>query len=193
MDRPRRIIVLGSTGSIGTQTLEVVEHINRLRPGAFEVAGLVSGRCSDGLAEQARRYGCAVATAHAGEIDGASAHGVGDEAIVGLIHREHERGPVDMVMGAIVGVAGLKPVLAAIELGIDVALANKETLVAAGELVVPMAQRTGARLLPVDSEHSALWQCLRGSRRNGELLPPLERGSGVGRITLIASGGALRD
>lgn len=193
MDRPRRIIVLGSTGSIGTQTLEVVEHVNRLRPGTFEVAGLVSGRCSDALAEQARRYGCAVATAHAGEIDGRPSHGIGDDAIVELIQREHERGPVDMVMGAIVGVAGLKPVLAAIELGIDVALANKETLVAAGELVVPMAQRTGARLLPVDSEHSALWQCLRGSRRNGELLPPLARSASIDRITLTASGGALRD
>ncbi len=191
--RPRRIVVLGSTGSIGTQTLEVVEHLNARSLGAFEVAGLVSGRCSDALAAQAQRYRCPVVTAQPGDVSGAASHTAGEEAIVELIRSEHEREPIDMVMAAIVGIAGLRPVVAALELGIDVALANKETLVAAGELVVPLAQRTGARLLPVDSEHSALWQCLRGARRLQEELPPIERDVCIDRVTLTASGGALRD
>ncbi len=191
--RPRRIIVLGSTGSIGTQTLEVIEHRNAQRPGSFEVAGLVAGRCGEALAAQAQRYRCAVVTRQTGEVAGAAAHAVGEEAIAELIRREHDREPVDMVMAAIVGIAGLRPVVAALELGIDVALANKETLVAAGELVVRVAQRTGARLLPVDSEHSALWQCLRGVRRERDLQPPIERDASVARMTLTASGGALRD
>ena len=192
-DRPSRIVVLGSTGSIGTQTLEVIEHSNLQKPGTFEVAGLVAGRCSDALGEQAQRYGCPVGTAQPGDVPGATTHGVGEEAIVELIQREHEREPVDMVMAAIVGIAGLRPVVAALELGIDVALANKETLVAAGELAVPLAQRTEARLLPVDSEHSALWQCLRGASVQQYELPPVERCASVDRMTLTASGGALRD
>ncbi|MEO1535397.1 MAG: 1-deoxy-D-xylulose-5-phosphate reductoisomerase [Planctomycetota bacterium] len=192
-DRPRRVIVLGSTGSIGTQTLEVIDHLNTIGEQRIEVCGLVAGRCSDLLAQQAQKYGCAVATREAGDVLGAQSHGVGEDAIVELIRREHERGPVDMVMAAIVGIAGLRPVIAALELGIDVALANKETLVAAGELVVPLAQRTDAKLLPVDSEHSALWQCLRGVRRVADGLPPTAHDSGISRVTLTASGGALRD
>lgn len=191
--KPRRIIVLGSTGSIGTQTLEVIEHRNSQQPGSFAVAGLVAGRCSDALAAQGQRYGCAVATAQPGDVSGAASHEVGEQAIVELIQREHEREPIDMVMAAIVGIAGLRPVIAALELGIDVALANKETLVAAGGLVVPLAQRTGARLLPVDSEHSALWQCLRGMSRSPGDLPPIEREASISRMILTASGGALRD
>ncbi|MEO0629952.1 MAG: 1-deoxy-D-xylulose-5-phosphate reductoisomerase [Planctomycetota bacterium] len=192
-DRPRRVIVLGSTGSIGTQTLEVIEHLNSIGTQRIEVCGLVAGRCSEVLAQQARKYGCAVATREDGDVPGADSHGVGEDAIVELIRREHEREPVDMVMAAIVGIAGLRPVIAARELGIDIALANKETLVAAGELVVPLAQQTGARLLPVDSEHSALWQCLRGASRMPDDLPPTERDARVDKMTLTASGGALRD
>ncbi|MEO1583653.1 MAG: 1-deoxy-D-xylulose-5-phosphate reductoisomerase [Planctomycetota bacterium] len=193
MSGPRRIIVLGSTGSIGTQTLEVIGHLNRARPGAIEVAGLVAGRCSDLLAEQAQRHGCPVVTAQPGNVPSAASHAVGRDAIAELIQREHERSPIDMVVAAVVGIAGLGPVIAAIELGIDVALANKETLVAAGELVVPIAKRTGARLLPVDSEHSALWQCLRGVRRDRAMEPPTDRDGSVSRVILTASGGALRD
>jgi 1-deoxy-D-xylulose-5-phosphate reductoisomerase len=88
-----------------------------------------------------------------------------------------------------VGIAGLEPTLAAVERGIDVALANKESLVAAGELVVRLAGATGARLLPVDSEHSALWQCVQGL---GVGAPPIEHPTGVERMILTASGGALR-
>lgn len=193
MSRPRRIIVLGSTGSIGTQTLDVIGHQNARRPGTFEVAGLVAGRCSGALSDQARAFGCPVVTAVAGDVPGAVSHDAGGEAIVELIRREHERQPIDMVMAAIVGIAGLRPVIAALELGIDVALANKETLVAAGELVVPIAQRTGARILPVDSEHSALWQCLCGSSTEHVELPPTARDDRITRMTLTASGGALRD
>ncbi|MEL6499169.1 MAG: 1-deoxy-D-xylulose-5-phosphate reductoisomerase [Planctomycetota bacterium] len=192
-ERPRRVIVLGSTGSIGTQTLEVIEYQNLQKPGTFEVAGLVAGRCSDALAKQAQQYGCPVVTAQPGDVPGAAVHTAGEEAIVELIRREHEREPIDMVMAAIVGIAGLRPVVTALELGIDVALANKETLVAAGELVVPLAQRTSARLLPVDSEHSALWQCLRGADRMADDLPPMRCDMQVANMTLTASGGALRD
>ncbi|MEL6796851.1 MAG: 1-deoxy-D-xylulose-5-phosphate reductoisomerase [Planctomycetota bacterium] len=192
-ERPRRVIVLGSTGSIGTQTLEVIDHLNAIGEQWIEVCGLVAGRCSELLAEQAQKYGCAVATREEGDVPGARAHGVGGDTIVELIRREHEREPIDMVMAAIVGIAGLRPVIAALELGIDVALANKETLVAAGELVVPLAQRTGASLLPVDSEHSALWQCLRGASRMPDDLPPTERNARVATMTLTASGGALRE
>ncbi|MEO1716525.1 MAG: 1-deoxy-D-xylulose-5-phosphate reductoisomerase [Planctomycetota bacterium] len=192
-DGPGRVIVLGSTGSIGTQTLEVIEHLNSIGERRIEVCGLVAGRCSELLAQQAERYGCAVATRDEGDVTGAQSHGIGEDAIVELIQREHEREPIDIVIAAIVGIAGLRPVVAALELGIDVALANKETLVAAGELVVPLAQRTGARLLPVDSEHSALWQCLRGASRLPEGLPPNESDAHVAKMTLTASGGALRD
>jgi 1-deoxy-D-xylulose-5-phosphate reductoisomerase len=117
----------------------------------------------------------------------------------------------DLVISSIVGFAGLGATLAAVEMGVDVALANKETLVAAGSLVTDTARRTGSRLLPVDSEHSGVWQCLmglpshplpvgeggerpRGSEPGeGVLVPPCALGSEVRRVTLTASGGALRD
>lgn len=96
----------------------------------------------------------------------------------------------DIVMGAIVGAAGLGATLAAVELGRDIALANKETLVAAGEIVVPAAHRSGARLLPVDSEHSAIWQCLTGL--GAEPWPPMSTPACVRKVTLTASGGPFR-
>ena len=179
---PQRVVVLGSTGSIGRQALEVIDR----HPGAFEVAGLVAGRHVVRLAEQVRRYRPA-------------AVGVADRAAAAELARslgaeapEIRVGPdgaaqvavgtgAQIVVAAIVGAAGLVPTLAALTAGLNVALANKESLVAAGELMVRAARESGSRLLPVDSEHSAIHQCLRA----GE---PSE----IRRLVLTASGGPFR-
>ncbi len=192
MGSARRIVILGSTGSIGTQTLKVIEHLNAQNgPHAFEVVGLAAGRCTDELAKQAAHFGVRyVATCAEDVCDTKAEHLTGDGAAEELVRRAHEEIGVDLVVGAIVGSAGLGATLAAVELGIDVALANKETLVAAGELVVSAARRTGAKLLPIDSEHSALWQCLQCL---GESRPPIDAPQEVERMILTASGGALRD
>ncbi len=201
-DGARRLIVLGSTGSIGVNTLAVAEHLTRAGRHPFAVVGLAAGRRGKRLAEQAERFGCrTTALASPGRAsnrrDG-HRHHVGQGAAEALV-RETE---ADLVVSAIVGIAGLPATLAALEAGRDVALANKETLVAAGELVMPLARERGAALLPVDSEHSAVWQCLRqglGSRVRG-----LEEGAGgstqtpdprpqtLKRIVLTASGGPFR-
>lgn len=189
MTSPKRIVILGSTGSIGTQTLDVIEHLNAQKgPHAFEVVGLAAGRASAELAKQIERFSPRfVSTCSQERLDSNAEQITGEDAAEELVRRAHEAVGVDLVVGAIVGSAGLGATLAAIELGIDVALANKETLVAAGELVVAACSRTGARLLPVDSEHSALWQCL------GEVRPPIATPARVRRMILTASGGALRD
>ncbi len=188
----RRLIVLGSTGSIGTQALEVVRHLNGLHragvsPVRFEVVGLAAGRNAGLLAEQASEFGvreCALA--EGGGVEGVRCR-VGPGAAEALV-REVES---DVVLASIVGVAGLPATLAAVELGRDVALANKETLVAAGALVVPAARRSGARLLPVDSEHSAAWQCLAGLPGCADW-PPMIAPVCVQRLVLTASGGPFR-
>lgn len=180
--------MLGSTGSIGTQTLEVVAGLRSLGE-RIEVVGLAAGRCSSALAAQAAAHGALVATAEPGALGPGIRHLAGPGSASALVRELHAAEPLDMVVGAIVGIAGLEPTLAAVELGIDVALANKESLVAAGELVVRLASTTGARLLPVDSEHSALWQCVQGL---GIGAPPVEHPRGVERVILTASGGALR-
>lgn len=190
----RRLILLGSTGSIGTQTLDVVAHLNRLHqrgdwPVRYRVAGLAAGRNAARLFEQARAWNVrelALREPHPGP-DGVNLR-TGPASPEQLI-REIE---CDLVLAAMVGVAGLPATLAAVELGRDVALANKETLVAAGELVVPAARASGARLLPVDSEHSAAWQGL-WSALGPAAAPPLAPGPEVARVVLTASGGALRD
>lgn len=200
----RRLIILGSTGSIGVQALEVVEHLNALArqgrsPMRLRVVGLAAGRNARLLEDQARRF----EVPHVALADGADrqvAPGLrvfrGPLAAEALVRQVE----CDVVLAAIVGVAGLPATLAAVELGRDVALANKEALVAAGALVIPAARRTGSRLLPVDSEHSALWQCLctaGGNRAGGDSagpppVPPIELPAGVSRLILTASGGALR-
>lgn len=155
----RRVVILGSTGSIGTQTLDVIGHLNGLAGAGraegwadtFEVVGLVAGKNERLLAEQAHRFGVGPERCVLAARDGAA----GAERLVRAVDAE-------VVVAAMVGAAGLPATMAAVELGRDVALANKETLVAAGSLIVPLARRTGARLLPVDSEHSAVWQCLQG-------------------------------
>ena len=195
-DRPiRRVIVLGSTGSVGTQALEVIDELNA-QPGGlrFEVVGLASGTRSDALEAQRARWPNARtamrttvrttgrATGRTGRADF-----TGPEAAAALVQQT----PADLVIAAIVGLDGLAPVLAALEAGIDVALANKESLVAAGEIVMARARQRGARILPLDSEHSGVWQCLLGVSGRG-YTPPMPMDPAVERIILTASGGPFR-
>jgi 1-deoxy-D-xylulose-5-phosphate reductoisomerase len=172
----RRILIVGSTGSIGTQALDVVERSDEL-----EVAGLAAGSSWKLLLEQAGRFGVdrlaladADAAARAGEH--AEVRG-GPEGLVELIVETD----CDLVLNALVGSAGLGPTVAALGEGIDLALANKESLVVGGELVTALAEATGAQLIPVDSEHSALYQLIASE-------PP----GTVDRLVLTASGGPFR-
>jgi 1-deoxy-D-xylulose-5-phosphate reductoisomerase len=180
----RRLIVLGSTGSIGVNTLAVVEHLNRAGAATIDVVGLAAGTSFRPLIEQARRFNVrclAVADAAAArEVSSALPEAVvfaGPDACEKLV-REVE---CTDVAAAVVGAAGLPATLAAAELGRTISLANKETLVAAGALVTPLVRKHGARLLPVDSEHSAIFQCLHDHPRHE-----------VKRIVLTASGGPFR-
>ncbi len=184
-DAPRRrLILLGSTGSIGRSTLEVVAHLRRQGLLDFEVVGLATGRNAAGVAEQARQHGAR----HVAVADAAAAASItdvrhvyaGPDAAEQLVQAAAR--PGDLVVGAMVGSAGLPATLRAIERGCDVALANKETLVAAGAIVMPLVKRTGVHLLPVDSEHSAIFQCLAAGRGPQE----------VKRLVLTASGGPFR-
>lgn len=194
----RRLLILGSTGSIGRQTIEVVSHLNTAadaegseRP--FEIVGLAAGRDAERLFMQAESLGVAdlglaeSPTASAGMPAEARLF-TGDEAAAELV----ERTAPDLVMAAIVGAAGLSSTLTALRCGVDVALANKEVLVAAGGLAVSMAQETGAAIAPVDSEHAALWMCL-AAAPSGFRVPPYDASGEVERIVLTASGGALID
>jgi 1-deoxy-D-xylulose-5-phosphate reductoisomerase len=178
--RPKRLALLGSTGSIGRQTLDVV----RWHPEAFEVVALVARRASRQLAAQVAEFRPRTVCLTAGEPDGTDLPGVdlttGADALTALA-----RDPgVDMLVVATSGTVGFAPTLAALDAGKAVALANKETLIMAGHLVTAAAARSGAPLLPIDSEHSAIWQCLLGEE------PYAERAR---RLILTASGGAFRD
>ena len=174
----RRVLIVGSTGSIGTQALDVIE-----RSGDLEVVGLAAQSSWELLLEQAAR--CDVervaladpdAAARAAEHSGRTVLS-GPEGLVELI----TEGDCDLVLNALVGSAGLGPTVAALGEGIDLALANKESLVVGGELVTALAEATGAQLIPVDSEHSALAQLIAG-----------ERPGTVDRLVLTASGGPFR-
>jgi 1-deoxy-D-xylulose-5-phosphate reductoisomerase len=176
---PRRLLVLGSTGSIGTQALDVVSRTDEL-----EVVGLSAARSWAPLVEQATRLGVrrialtdpdAAARAAEAWTDGEVL--VGAEGLVQLVL---ESG-ADLVLNALVGSAGLGPTVAALGEGIDLALANKESLVVGGELVTQLADATGARLLPIDSEHTALHH----------LLQAVPTGA-LTRMTITASGGPFR-
>jgi 1-deoxy-D-xylulose-5-phosphate reductoisomerase len=180
----KRLAILGSTGSIGTSTLAVVES----HPEEFAVVALAAGANMDRLAQQVRVFRpsfVSVASEAAAQslrerLDGAAVRleiGWGSPGLVrAATHRD-----ADLVVSAIVGGAGLVPTLAAVRSGKDVALANKESLVMAGELVMAAARATGARILPVDSEHSAVFQCLLNGGREG-----------LRRVVLTASGGPFR-
>jgi len=174
----KRVLILGSTGSIGTQALEVIGAGESL-----QVVGLSAGSSWEPLLEQAKQHGVpavALADPEAGE-QAAEAWGgrvlAGEEGVRGLITDTEP----DLVLNAIVGAAGLGPTIVALTEGIDVALANKESLVIGGELVTALAEATDARLIPVDSEHSALYQLIRAE-------PP----GTVTKLVLTASGGPFR-
>lgn len=178
----KTISILGSTGSIGTQTLEVVAA-NRER---FSVAALAAHSNDVLLEKQIAAFqpriavlaDAAAARRLAARYDGPTEILSGEEGVLAAAtHREAE-----VVVTSMVGFAGLKPTIAAIRAGKDIALANKETLVVAGELVMALAEENGAAILPVDSEHSAIFQCLQGEDR-----------AAVRRIWLTASGGPFRN
>ncbi len=178
----RRVSILGATGSIGQSTIDLIARA----PGAYDVVALTGGRNIARLAEDAVRLGADLAvTAHDGLLGDlrAALAGTGIEAAAGegaLI--EAAARPADWVMSAIVGAAGLAPGLRALEQGATLALANKESLVTAGPLLMEVARAHGATVLPVDSEHSAIFQALVG-----------EDMGAVERIIITASGGAFRD
>jgi 1-deoxy-D-xylulose-5-phosphate reductoisomerase len=182
MGEPRRVVILGSTGSIGRQTIEAMVSLGD----GWRVVGLAAGSDGAALAAQARGLSCgdvAIADKDAeGDFGGACVRR-GPDAAETLV-REVE---ADLVVAAIVGSAGLGSTLAALELGRDVALANKETLVSAGSIAVRLARESGARMLPIDSEHSGAWQCLPGWPAC-----PMDTDESVAKVTLTASGGALR-
>jgi 1-deoxy-D-xylulose-5-phosphate reductoisomerase len=175
----RRVVIVGSTGSIGTQALDVIERSEEL-----EVIGLAAARSTGSLLDQARRHGVRRvaladddAAARAAELwEGGEVLG-GSEGLIRLI----TEADCDLVLNALVGSAGLGPTVAALGEGIDLALANKESLVVGGELVMALAEATGATIIPVDSEHSALYQLIAG-----------ERPGTVDRLVLTASGGPFR-
>lgn len=179
----KRLAILGSTGSIGTQTLEIVSRY----PEMFTVTILTAGSNADLLMEQARLYRPETV------VIGSEAHykrlrdglaGLGIEVLTGqeAFEAVAASANVDTVVAAVVGFAGLRPTAAAVAAGKEVALANKETLVVAGEMITNTAARTGCRLLPVDSEHSAIMQCIQG-----------EPHASIEKIILTASGGPFRN
>ncbi len=191
----RRLIILGSTGSIGVQTLDVVAHLNTLADRGehatrYEVVALAAGRNADLLRAQASRFNVGAIALADDQIDAPSAWRRGEDAAASIV-RELD---ADLVVSAMVGAAGLPATLAAALRGLNIALANKESLVTAGALVTRAAQSSGAALLPLDSEHSALWQCLTGLSTDTALTPPLASPpEGVHRLILTASGGPFRD
>ena len=175
----RRIIIVGSTGSIGTQALDVVE-----RAAELEVVGLAAATSWEPLLDQATRHGVSrIALSDPDAAARASERWTGGEVLSGpegLVELITEAG-CDLVLNGLVGSAGLGPTVAALGEGIDLALANKESLVVGGELVMALAEATGAQVIPVDSEHSALYQLIAG-----------ERPGSVDRLVLTASGGPFR-
>lgn len=176
----RRIAVLGSTGSIGESTCEVVRGLD----GRVEIVALAAGANVELLAAQAREFRPQlVAVADESRAAELAAMLPGVEVAAGLegLGRVAAFEPADLVVSAIVGAAGVLPTLEAINAGKDVALANKETLVVAGAVVTELARANGVALIPVDSEHSAIHQCLRAGGRDE-----------VARIVLTASGGPFR-
>jgi len=181
------VLVLGSTGSIGTQTLEVIEHLNTLADTQrIEIVGLAAGSNHALLREQAAKFNVPTLAIAQHTTDASWARFTGPDAAETLV-REVE---CDLVVTAMVGAAGLPATLAAIERGRDIALANKETLVAAGAIVIPLARQTGSRLFPVDSEHAALWLCLQSV--DASCCPPMHAPPTVRQAIITASGGPFR-
>ncbi|HZL58799.1 MAG TPA: 1-deoxy-D-xylulose-5-phosphate reductoisomerase [Stellaceae bacterium] len=179
---PRRVTILGSTGSVGCNTVELIEADRD----AYAVEALVALRSADKLAAQARRLNAKFAVVadeaqYRALKDALSGSGIEAGAGAAAVAAAGAA-PADWVMAAIVGSAGLAPTLEAVRRGAMVALANKEVMVCAGSLVTAEAKRCGARLLPVDSEHNAIFQVL-----------DAEQGHAIDRIVLTASGGPFRE
>jgi 1-deoxy-D-xylulose-5-phosphate reductoisomerase len=181
-ERPRRVTILGSTGSIGHSTIDLLLR----NPDDFVVEAVTANRNAKLLAEQARRLNARFAAVsdpaeYSTLKDALAGSGIeaasGAEALVEAAER-----PADMVMAGIVGSAGLRPTLAAVRRGRIVAFANKEVLVCAGSLFMQEVEAHGATLLPVDSEHNAIWQCF-----------DFDRVDGIEKITLTCSGGPFRE
>lgn len=177
----KSIAILGSTGSIGTQTLEVVRE-----NGDLKVASLAALKNIDLLEQQAREFHPGLVCVYDEEKAAQLKTRLSDTDIrvvagmEGLIEAACVK-EADITLGAVVGMIGIRPTIEAIKAGKDIALANKETLVCAGHIIIPLAKEKGVQLLPVDSEHSAIFQCLHGERENK-----------VTRILLTASGGPFR-
>lgn len=176
---PKRIALLGSTGSIGTQTLDVISRF----PGKFKIEVLTAGNNTRLLAQQAEKYlpdSVVIGnTLHYHQLKRALKDFpvkvyAGDEAIEEIVRGSN----IDLVVAAMVGYSGLKPTISAVKAGKKIALANKETLVVAGEIIKKLVKESGSKIIPVDSEHSAIFQCLAG-----------ESGNPIEKITLTASGG----
>ncbi|PMR66897.1 1-deoxy-D-xylulose-5-phosphate reductoisomerase [Halomonas heilongjiangensis] len=186
---PRTVTVLGATGSIGSSTLDVIAR----HPERYRVHALTAHRSREALLAQCRRHRPAVAVL-AAEADAAwlrerlGEAGLATEVLAGgeALVEVAEAGEVDVVMSAIVGAAGLLPTLAAVRAGKRVLLANKEALVMSGALFMEAVTASGATLLPIDSEHNAIYQCLPAEHRGGL------RRHGVTRLLLTASGGPFR-
>ena len=183
MSHKQTVAILGSTGSIGTQTLDVIDRHSEL----FEVYALTAHSNIDLLVEQAKRYRpevVAIADERHYKTLREALDGLPVKVFAGAdsICQIAAMSPIDTVVTAMVGYSGLLPTVRAIEAGKKIALANKETLVVAGELVTDLALRNRVDIVPIDSEHSAIFQCLAGENENS-----------VEKLILTASGGAFRD
>lgn len=187
----RRVILVGSTGSIGCSTLDVVEHLNS-RGYAFDVVALAAATNHALLKTQAEHFKVPLVglsdSAAAGAYAGSARVLSGDDSAADVVAEVAQ--PGDLLVAAVVGIAGLRAVLKGIECGCDIALANKETLVAAGAIVMPAATAAGVRILPIDSEHSAVFQCL--ADRSGDGRVGQSSVDDIARIVLTASGGPFR-
>ncbi len=181
--KKKQIAILGSTGSIGTQALDVIAQ----HPEKFEVYALTANNNIDLLIEQGVKFSLEVVVIANDEKYSVLKEALenypikvwaGIEAISDIVQSEH----IDIVLAAMVGFSGLKPTISALKSGKTVALANKETLVVAGEYIIDLALRNGVPILPVDSEHSAIFQCLNGEEQNR-----------INKIWLTASGGPFRN
>ena len=178
----KRLVILGATGSIGTQTLDIVRG-NRDR---LSVAALAAGHNADLVERQVREFGAKTAVLY----DEKAAEDLRDRlkdtdcrvlsGMDGLIEAA-SMPEADIVVGAMVGMIGIRPTIAAVEAGHDIAIANKETLVCAGHIIMPLAKKKGVQMLPVDSEHSAIFQSLRSGQHDE-----------IEKILLTASGGPFR-
>lgn len=176
----KRVVILGSTGSIGTSALTVARQI----PDRMEIVGLAAGSRVADLEEQAKEFGveklCIADEVNVSKLEGAGRTVyAGEQGLVDLVEATRP----DLVLVAIVGVGGLRPSLAAIELGCDLAVASKEILVMAGQVVMKAARDKEVNILPVDSEHNAIFQCLEGHQGGGDE---------VSRLIVTASGGPFR-